>query len=200
LSVPEDHVDTDRNVVPPVLIPVPEDRAVTDRDVVPPVLIPVPEDRAVTDRDVVPPVSIPVPEDCADTDTPDASDGAEVTFEVCLTSETVVTAPPSWHNAHEVDVPLTWAAEFTITRGSDQAVITSEAVKAYVHVVTTVVVTESRDGYNADGENITVQSEATLSTVIVTRQGCTATDELDVNFRWSANARVVNTRVPAPAG
>jgi hypothetical protein len=73
-------------------------------------------------------------------------------------------------------------------------------VKAYVHVViTTIVVTEPRAGNDADDENISVQSEATLSTEIVTRQGCTATDELDVDFWWSANTRV-DIRVPASAG
>jgi hypothetical protein len=85
---------------------------------------------AETDDDVVPPVSIPVPEDCVDTDTPDASNATEVTatFEVCITSETVVTAPLSWLTTHDVDVLLTWTAEFTFIRESDASSLVSSSL------------------------------------------------------------------------
>jgi hypothetical protein len=158
-----------------------------------------------TDRDVVPSVPALVLQERGDTETHYASNVIEVTTSVDVTSEVFVIATPSWFETHQVDMALTWAAECVIRPRSDAAEITSEMVKTRVHVVVTIEVPEphANDGYaddHDDGEDITFRSVATWSTEVVARPGCTATDEVEVDFRWSAYPLVDVIRVPAAAG
>uniref|UniRef100_A0A2S2QXT2 Uncharacterized protein n=1 Tax=Sipha flava TaxID=143950 RepID=A0A2S2QXT2_9HEMI len=107
-----------------------------------------------------------------------ASINTEINKTVELTSEMVVLALPDWFATHQIDMPITWAAEFEIRPGNDIPVITSDTVKASIYLLTNIAVTGD--------ENVSIRSVATWSTEVVARQGCKATDVVSFDFRWSS--------------